>query len=134
MIRDNITSDAYRLEILLYTFAVAFTVLFVKIIPHETSQSDWAKGTTKYWDAHPVWANCGGGGDSGDRGVYLTAKFYRTAAGRCGEKTVLFLLPGVVLAVTILAVLSLLFFGVRGYIMGTRIWQPIQRGRMKIKR
>lgn len=43
-------------------------------------------------------------------------------------------LPGMILAVTVLAVLAVLFFGVRGYLMGFKVRQPLQAGRMKIRR
>jgi hypothetical protein len=66
--------------------------------------------------------------------MILLQKFIGPSATDEGKKSALQLIPGVVLAATIVAVLGLLFFGVRGYMMGVRSWHPFQRGRMKIKR
>ena len=48
--------------------------------------------------------------------------------------TLLHQLPGMLVAVTLLVVLALLFFGVRKYLMGTKVRHSIQNTRMKIKR
>lgn len=48
--------------------------------------------------------------------------------------SVFYYLPGMLVIATVLAVLALLFFGVRAYMMGTKVRQSIQQGRMKIKR
>jgi hypothetical protein len=66
--------------------------------------------------------------------MILLQKYIGPSTADDAKKSVLHLIPDVVLAVTIFAVLGLLFFGIRGYMMGVRSWQPFQRGRMKIKR
>jgi len=48
--------------------------------------------------------------------------------------TLLHQLPGMLVAVTVLVVLGLLFFGVRKYLMGTKVRDSFQKSRMKIKR
>jgi hypothetical protein len=51
-----------------------------------------------------------------------------------GKTSHLQIVPDIILAATILIVLGLGFFGVRGYMMGIRKREGVQRGRMKIKK